>query len=93
MKNLSTMLVILLMSIGNSYAQEWIPFQGYRQTTTIQNYPLNNPTPQPVVVYQWVPVIVNQNTVMEHWCLFRRTQTVTIQPVIQWVYQPVLIYR
>lgn len=92
MKNLSMMLVILLMSIGNSYAQEWIPFQGYRQTTVVQNYP-SNPTPQPVVIYQWVPVVVNQNTIVEQHCLFRKIQTVTVQPVVQWVYQPVLIYR
>lgn len=93
MKKLCTMLMFLIMCTTNIYAQDiWVPFQEYRQTTVVQNYPITT-IPQPVVVYQWVPVLVNQNTFVEHQCLFRKTQTVTTQPVLQWVYQPVIVYR
>lgn len=93
MKNMCMMLLFLFVGINNVNAQDWIPLQKYQQTTVVQTVPVINPVPQPFVVYQWVPVVVNQNTIVEQYCLFRRTQTVTVQPSIQWVYQPVIIYR
>lgn len=93
MKQLCMMLMFLFVTVNNANAQDcWTPFRGHVQTTVVQSYPVN-PVPQPVVVYQWVPVIVNQNTIVDQQCLFRRTQTVTVQPVVQWIYQPVIIYR
>ena len=77
-------------------AQNWIPYQGY-QTQTVQvtnTYPVAfYPNPQPVVVHQWTPYIVPQTIVTEHQCWFRRTQKVVTEPVIQWIYTPVVVYR
>ena len=76
------------------YAQEWIAYQQYPQPVVQQNivYPIV-PVHQPVIVHQWVPYPIQQNIVVEQHCLFRRTQTVISRPTIQWVYQPVVIYR
>lgn len=94
MKTLCMMLLFLLINMGSANAQYWIPFQGYNTQTiqTTHSYHINH-VPQPIVVYQWVPVVMQQNTVIDNFCLFRRTQTVVTQPVIQWVYQPFLVYR
>lgn len=92
MKNFARCLVMLfLMGVSsNLYAQEWIPYQQYvepiPQTVYVQQ-------PQPVLIYQYVPYTVQQNIVVEKRCLFVKTQTVVSRPVIQWIYQPVLIYR
>lgn len=95
MKILSMMLLFLLISIGGANAQNYVPLPSYYPNTTfVQTVPVNVVAqPQPAIVYQWVPVVVNTNTVYEHNCLFRRTQTVVNQPQIQWIYQPVLVYR
>lgn len=90
MKNISMMLVIFLMSISNIYAQDWIP---YRENNVIVNTQPIYYVQQPLIVYQWISIVVQQNTVVEQHCLFRKVQTIINQPVIQWVYQPVLIYR
>jgi len=83
--------MLFLMGVSsNLYAQEWIPYQQYvepiPQTVYVQQ-------PQPVLIYQYVPYTVQQNIVVEKRCLFVKTQTVVSRPVIQWIYQPVLIYR
>jgi hypothetical protein len=93
MKNLARCLfVILLISAGtNSYAQNWIPYQepvqpvAPTQIVYIQQ-------PQPVVVYQWVPYVVQQNFIIEQQRLFCRTQTVVSRPYTQWIIQPVVVY-
>jgi len=89
---------VLLLTAGICNAQEWIPYnptnvyqinqQSITSVSTVyqQRY-------QPVVVYQLVPIITYQNYVVEKQCFFHRIQTVTTQPVVQWTYQPVLIYR
>jgi len=92
MKNLYLILILFAVSNNTNAQDYWIPFSGYHQTTVVQNYTIN-PVPQPVLVYRLVPVLVNQNTVTEQYCLFRKTQTIIVQPTIQWIYQPVLIYR
>jgi len=83
--------MLFLMGVSsNLYAQEWIPYQQYvepiPQTVYVQQ-------PQPVLIYQYVPYTVQQNIVVEKRCLFVKTQTVVSRPVIQWIYQPVLICR
>lgn len=90
MKNLARCLVMLmLMSVGsNVYAQNWVPYQEVVQTQTTYI-----PQPQPVVVYQWVPYVSQQNFVIEKQRIFCKTQTVVSRPFTQWVLQPVLIYR
>jgi hypothetical protein len=49
--------------------------------------------PQPVVIYQWVPYSVQQNVVVEQRRLFCINQTVISRPIVQWVLQPMVIYR
>jgi hypothetical protein len=93
MKNFARCLVILfLMGVSsNLYAQEWIGYNQYIQTQPqIQTVYMQ---PQPVVIYQWVPYSVQQNVVVEQRRFFCVNQTVISRPVVQWVLQPVVIYR
>lgn len=86
-------LVFIFMGLGSqSYAQEWIPFQGYSQTQVVQQY-TQVYQPQPFIVYQWTPVVVQQNFIVEQRYLFCKKQTVVTQPVTQWIYQPVIVYK
>jgi len=91
-------LCFILLTTGVCDAQEWI---SYNPTNF---YPVNQriitsastvyqQQYQPVVIYQWVPVATYQNYVVEKHCFFHRTQIVTTQPVVQWIYQPVVVYR
>jgi len=94
MKNLVRCFVaILLISVGsNSYAQNWIPYQEPIQPV-VQTQVVYVAQPQPVVVYQWIPYVVQQNVIVEQQRLFCRTQTVVSRPYTQWIIQPVVIYR
>jgi hypothetical protein len=94
MKNLARCLIaILLISTGsNLYAQNWVSYQEPVQPT-VPNQIVYIQQSQPVVIYQWVPYIVQQNVVVEQQRLFCRTQTVITKPYIQWVLQPMVIYR
>jgi hypothetical protein len=90
MKNLARCLVILmLMGIGsNTYAQNWVPYQEVVQTPIVYVQ-----QPQPVIVYQWVPYVSQQNFIVEQQRIFCRTQTVVTKPATQWILQPVVVYR
>lgn len=93
MKNFARCLVMLfLMGVSsNLYAQEWVAYNQYVQPQPqIQTVYVQ---PQPVVVYQWVPYTVQQNIVVEQRRLFCVNQTVVSKPTIQWILQPVVIYR
>jgi hypothetical protein len=80
------------MSIGSSlYAQNWVPYQENIQPVQTQFVYVQQP--QPVMVYQWVPYVVQQNIIVEQQRLFCRTQTVVSRPYTQWVIQPVVVYR
>ena len=97
-KYIHTILAILLCLVINDKvnAQNWIPYQAYPiQTVQVTTaYPVViQPVPQPIVVNQWVPFIVPQTTVIEHHCLFRKTQKIVTEPVMQWIYMPVVIYK
>ncbi len=95
MKNI-TLFLVMLMLIGvssNVYAQNWIPYQEVQQPAVVQTNVVYVYRPQPVVVYQWVPYVAQQNVIVEQQCLFRRVQTVVTRPVTQWVVQPVVIYQ
>ena len=99
MKKYTYTILAILLSLAVSSkanAQNWIPYQGY-QTQTVQvtnTYPVFiQPIPQPVIVNQWVPFIVPQTTVIEQHCLFRKTQKVITEPVTQWIYMPVVVYK
>lgn len=97
-KYIYTMLAALLCLVidNKANAQNWIPYQGY-QTQTIQvtnSYPVFiQPTPQPIIINQWVPFTVPQTTIIEQHCLFRKTQKIVTEPVTQWIYMPVIIYK
>lgn len=93
MKNFARCLVMLfLMGVSsNLYAQEWVAYNQYIQPQPqIQMVYIQ---PQPVVVYQWVPYAVQQNVVVEQRRLFCVNQTVVSRPTIQWILQPVVVYR
>jgi len=86
-------LVFIFMGLESpSYAQEWISFQGYPQTQVVQQY-VQVYQPQPFLVYQLTPVVVQQNIIVEQKYLFCKKQTIITQPVTQWVYQPVIVYK
>lgn len=93
MKNFARCLVmIFLMGVSsNLYAQEWMAYnphvQSQPQIQMVYVYP------QPVVVYQWVPYTVQQNVVVEQRRLFCVNQTVVSRPTVQWILQPMVIYK
>lgn len=93
MKILARCFVMLfLMGVSsNLHAQEWVAYNPYVQPQPqIQTVYLQ---PQPVVIYQWVPYSVQQNVVVEQRRFFCVNQTVISRPVVQWVLQPVVVYR
>lgn len=93
MKNFARCLVMLfLISVSsNLYAQEWVAYNQYVQPQQVQT--VYYAQPQPVVIHQWVPYVVQQNLVVEQRRLFCVNQTVVTRPIVQWVLQPVVIYR
>ena len=93
MINFARCLVMLfLMGVSsNLYAQEWVAYNQYVQPQPhIQTVYVQ---PQPVIVYQWVPYTVQQNMVVEQRRLFCVNQTIVSRLTIQWILQPVVIYR
>lgn len=92
MKAIIAGFLISICSVVN--AQEFIQQQIYSPPVVQSNvvYPVS-PAQNPIVVYQWVPYTVQENVVIEHYYMFRKTQTVVSRPIVRWVYQPVLIYR
>jgi hypothetical protein len=94
MYNLARCFVMLMIiSVGsNLYAQEWIAYQEPVQPV-VQTQVVYVQQPQPIVIYQWVPYVVQQNVIVEQQKLFCRTQTVVTRPYTQWIMQPVVIYR
>lgn len=92
---MKTAIIVLLCCIytNSSFAQEWIPYQEQTTQTVIQQTSVIYKNPQPVIVYQLVPYVIYQPVVIEKHCLFHRSSVVSSRPVIQWVYQPILVYR
>ena len=93
MKNFARCLVmIFLMGVSsNLYAQEWVAYNQYVQPQPqIQTVYVQ---PQPLVIYQWVPYNVQQNVVVEQRRLFCVNQTVVSRPTVQWILQPIVIYK
>lgn len=93
MKNFARCLVmIFLMGVSsNMYAQEWVAYNQYVQPQPqIQTVYVQ---PQPLVIYQWVPYTVQQNVVVEQRRLFCVNQTVVSRPTVQWILQPIVIYK
>lgn len=94
MKNFARCFVMLfLMGISsNLYAQEWVAYNQYVQPQPqIQTVYVQQP--QPVLIYQWVPYTVQQNIVVERRCFLHVNQTVVSRPTVQWILQPVVVYR
>ena len=93
MKNFARCLVMLfLMGVSsNMYAQEWVAYNQYVQSQPqIQTIYVQ---PQPVLVYQWIPYTVQQNIVVEQRRLFCVNQTIVSRPTVQWILQPMVIYK
>ena len=93
MKNFARCLVMLfLMGVSsNMYAQEWVAYNQYVQPQPqIQTVYVQ---PQPVLIYQWVPYTVQQNIVVERRYFLHINQTVVSRPTVQWVLQPMVIYK
>ena len=79
---------------GICSASEWIPHVPY--TRSIVQETISPPVIQyqytvPQVYYQWMPYVVNQPLITERRCLIFKRTVVENVPVIQWVYQPVVI--
>jgi hypothetical protein len=93
MKNFARCLVMLfLMGVSsNIYAQEWVAYNQYVQPQPqIQTVYVQ---PQPVIIYQWVPYAVQQNVIVEQRRLFCVNQTLVSRPTVQWILQPIVIYK
>jgi hypothetical protein len=99
MKNLARCFYVLFaLTVTHSlYADEWItysynPPQVTQTQTTITPQPYN-PPPQPVLVYQYTPYVIQQPVVVEQRCFLHRTQKIVYIPQVQYFYHPVWVYR
>ncbi len=94
MYNLARCFVMLMiMGVGsNLYAQQWIAYQEPIPPVS-QTQVIYVQQSQPVVVYQWVPYVSQQNFIVEQQRIFCKTQTVVSRPFTQWVIQPVVVYK
>lgn len=75
-------------------ASEWI--QHVPHTTIIEETKVVQPIIQyqqtvPQVYYQWIPYVINQPVITERRCLIFTKTVVNNIPVVQWVYQPIVI--
>lgn len=75
-------------------ASEWIPHVPY--TRKVVEETISPPVVQyqytvPQVYYQWMPYVINQPVITERRCLIFKRTVVENVPVIQWVYQPVVL--
>lgn len=95
MINLARCLVMFfVISLCNhTFADEWVAYRENFVPVIEQRVSYVVPQPQPIVYYQLVPYVVQQNVIVEKQCFFHRTQTIVTRPVTQWIYQPVVIYR
>ena len=90
------LILFFIISITSSaYAQNWIPYQGYYEQPVVNNHQIYVqtyvPTPQPLLVYQWVPYQTQQNIIVEQRCFLHKTYRVVPVPQTQWIYQPMII--
>lgn len=47
---------------------------------------------KPTIIYRWVPIYVNRPVTIINNRLFSRTERITYQTTIEWVYQPFYVY-
>lgn len=91
----NAILFVFLLS-NLSYGQNWIPYQEYRlPVNQVNNFYYTNTIvqPQPILVYQLTPITYYHNIIVEQRFLCRTTQSVVAQPMVYWVYTPIVIYR
>ena len=96
MKNIINLfLIFFFYTVSSQYGfcQEWIPYQNPSPVTIVEQTRVIYRPPQPVIIYQWVPYMVEQPYIIEKRCFFQRTSHIEYRPTIQWAYQPVVIYR
>jgi len=90
-----TTIFIIVSLFGISCgATEWIPYVPQRtivQETVVQQPIIQYQQTVPQVYYQWVPYVVNQPVITERRCLIFKRTIVENVPVIQWVYQPMVL--
>lgn len=92
MKNFIYLFVLFFAITPATYAQDWVAYNPYIQPQhQVQTVYIQQP--QPVVVYQWVPYVVQQNVILEQRRLFCVNQTVVARPTVQWILQPIVVYR
>lgn len=88
------LLMFFVVSLcGNSFANEWVAYRENITPVVEQRIVYTVPQIQPVVYYQPVPYVIQQNFIVERQCFFHRVQTVVTRPVIQYYYQPIILYR
>ena len=85
------LLILVAMIFTNSiYAQDvWVPYRA----EIVSPQPAYLSYSQPTIYYQAVPYYNYQTTVVEHRCMFHVRKQIITKPIIQWVYQPVIIYK
>lgn len=96
-KIIFTLLVILFCN--SSYANsDWIPYSAplippqivVPQTPAVTYSTQEYYIPRPLMLtYDWVPYYTTKTVVVERLGFLCKYRTVTQQPVIEWVYQPV----
>ena len=75
-------------------ASEWIPYVPQArivQETIVQQPIIQYQQTVPQVYYQWIPYVVSQPVITERRCLIFKRTIVENVPVIQWVYQPMVL--
>jgi hypothetical protein len=105
MNKLSLVCCLLLALINTySFADEWVAYQQYysNQTISVPNYStyhvpvIRQASPDiariPFLTYTWVPYYVNNAIVYEKHSIFCTHRTITLQPNLIWIYQPIWRY-
>lgn len=99
MKSFIFCIVVLFSSNVYANSSDWIPYipqpvilqppvveVPLTPSVTYSNVVIQKPL---VLTYDWVPYTVNKTILVEKCGLFCKYRYFTVQPTIEWVYQPV----
>lgn len=89
-------IVMIFAGLGysSSYASEWVSYVPVQTsqviTQTVVTYPIvQHQIRVPVLVYELTPYYFYRTTVSERFGIFCQHKTVSYEPSVVWIYQPV----
>jgi hypothetical protein len=96
--------LFVLCSLQNTYASDWIAYRNQISTTTqvVRSESATHYTqpsipyyinPNPVIVYNSIPVYSYQPVIINRTGLFCHRSEIVQIPVVSWIYQPTIIWN